>query len=160
MDVSLDDQDARNPRLDDLLRPVFVVEPPPGIQRSILAAVLMAVEPTVAAPSAATQRSAPRPIAVPISSRTISPVAYLLLGAVLLAYAGLVSWLHGVMGGPDWVSTMIRQLLVAVDLLAGQSLSTEPLALAGLLIQVAPWLLLLPLAWLLWDRDRASAGAR
>jgi hypothetical protein len=159
MDPSMDDQDLLNPRLDDLLRPVFVVEPPARVQQNILSAVLMAVEPTVVVASAAPWRSEPRPIAVPIPGQTISPVAYLLLGAVLLAYAGLVSWIHGAMGGPDWFSTMVHQLLVAGGLLVGQSLSAEPLAVAGMLVQMAPWLLLLPLAWLLWDRDRASAGA-
>jgi hypothetical protein len=159
MDPSMIDQDLLNSRLDELLRPAFVVEPPSAVQQSILAAVLLAAESPVTVPVATRQASQSYPSVAPLPARTVSPLAYLLLAAVLLAYAGLLSWIHGFIGGTDWVNTMVRQVLVAADLVAGQPLSTEPFALAGLLLQAAPWLLLLPLAWLLWDRDHASAGA-
>jgi hypothetical protein len=160
MDMPMDDQNLREPHLDALLRPALLIEPPAAVQQSILAAVLRAAQSPLVVPLATIPANAARSIASPVPARTISPLAYLLLGAVLLAYAGLLSWIHGFVGGTDWISPMVRQLLVVLDLLGGQSLSAEPLALAGLLIQVAPWLLLLPLAWLLWDRDRTSVRAR
>jgi hypothetical protein len=159
MDRSMDEQDLHDPHLDALLRPVLLVEPPPAVQQRILATVLRATAAPVAVPIATNQANATQPnVAAP--DRTVSLLTYLLLGAVLVAYAALLPWIQSAMGGIDWVSTMVRQLLVAVDLLVGQPLPTEPLALAGVLVKVAPWLLLAPLAWLLWDRDRTSAEAR
>ena len=155
MDTTMDDQELHDPGLDALLRPVFVVEPPAAVQQRILAAVLLAADPS-AVPVHASQS---QPGVIPVVARTVSPLAYVLLGAALLAYAGLVSWVQGVIGDAGWLSTLFRQLLVAADLLAGQNLSAEPFALAGLLIQTAPWLLLLPLAWLLWERDRSAPKA-
>jgi hypothetical protein len=141
----LTDAQLRDPVLDDLLRPALLVEPSAAVQRSILAAVL--------------KSAAPIPAAVPIAARPISPMAYLMLAAVLLAYAGIVSWVHGMLGGAAWLTTLVRQLAVAADVLVGQPLGAEPLTLAWTLVQAAPWLLLLPLALFLWDRDRGAARA-
>jgi len=159
MDERIDESELRDSRLDALLRSALVVEPPPEVQRTILAAVLQAAELPAAMPVAARQVAEGRPPAPAAAVSTISPLAYLLLGAVLLAYVGLVSWLQGALGDAGWLSTLARQLAVAADLLIGQPLAREPGAIVILVLQAAPWLLLLPLAWLLWERDRASASA-
>jgi hypothetical protein len=85
----------------------------------------------------------------------MSAAAYLLLGAALLAYVGLVSWLQGALGATDWLAPMVRQLLATFAFVVGQPLSGDPVALISALLQAAPWLALLPLALLLWERDRA-----
>lgn len=145
----MDERSPSERRLDDLLRPVLVVDPPPVEQQSILAAVLAAAP----VPTAAARRTV---IAAPAASaRTVSPAAYLLLGAALLAYVGLISWFQGIVGGADWLTTMTRQVLAAVDLVTGQPVSADPLALVANVFQFAPWLALLPVAFLLWERDRA-----
>ena len=54
---------------------------------------------------------------------------------------------------------MMNQLLAVSELVVGRPDTAEPLALAWLLLQHAPWLALLPLGWLLWERDRAAASA-
>jgi hypothetical protein len=143
----LTDERLREPRLAARLRPALLVEPPVHVQRAILAAVLLAA------------RQRPAVLPLPVPARTISPLAYLLLGAVLLAYAGVVSWLNGLVGSTGWLTTLLRQLAVAADVLIGQPLSAEPITLAWMLVQAAPWLLLLPLGWFLWERDRSAAGA-
>lgn len=142
--------DLRNPRLDDLLRPALVLDPPPAVQQSILAAVLQ---------SAAPEAAVPRAVAS-VSSRMVSPAAYLLLGAALLAYVALVSWLQGLLGGASWLATMARQILVAADILLGVSWPLDPLALTSAVLQWAPWLALLPVVIFLWERDRAPSQAR
>jgi hypothetical protein len=146
MDDLMDEQ-LHNPVLDDLLRPALLVEPTARVQQAILAAVLRAAEPT------------PVPLALPVAARSISPLSYLLLGAVLLAYAGILSWFQGVIGETGWLTTLFWQLTLVLDLVVGQTLAAEPLTLAWTLVQAAPWLLLLPLAWFLWDRDRAAIRA-
>ena len=141
------DEALRDPVLDDLLRPALLVEPPARVQQAILAAVLRAAPPT------------PPPLVLAAATRSISPMSYLLLGAVLLAYAGVLSWLQSVIGETGWLTTLFWQLTLVFDLVVGQTLAAEPLTLAWTLVQAAPWLLLLPLAWFLWDRDRAAIKA-
>jgi len=138
--------------LDALVRPSLVIEPPADIQRSILAAVLQATAP-VQAPVVAT------PIAATAGDRPIPLAAYLLLAAVLVAYVAALSWLQGVFGGAGWLPTLLTQLLAVSELVVGRLPSGEPLTLIWLLFQRAPWLALLPLGWLLWERDRAAARA-
>ncbi len=147
----MDELEPRDARLDELLRPALLVDPPPGVQRSILAAVLASA---AAAPAIARQ-----PVAAVAPTRSVPAVAYLLLGAALLAYVGVVSWLQGVLGGASWLGTLARQLLVVADLVVGQPLPTDPLTLIWLVLQSAPWLALLPIALLLWNRDRAGDRA-
>jgi hypothetical protein len=67
--------------------------------------------------------------------------------------------MQDLLGGGGWLATIARQLLVAADLVLGQPLPTDPLALLSAALQVAPWLALLPVAVYLWDRDRAAARA-
>jgi len=96
--------------------------------------------------SAATAPARPLPLA-----------AYLLVAAVLVAYVAAMSWVQGAFGGGAWLSTLVAQLVAVGELLVGRPVAGEPLAVAWLVIQRAPWLVLLPVAWLLWERDRASA---
>jgi hypothetical protein len=160
MDTSLGDQELRDPALDALLRPVLVCEPAAAVQQQILAAVLLAATQVPGAQRAAFQQSEPQPASPLTPARTISAVTYLVLGAVLLAYFGLVAWIQGAIGGVDWLQVMGRQLFMAADLVFGPSLLTEPFAATSLLVQLAPWMLLLPLAWLLWQRYHAAPEAR
>jgi hypothetical protein len=150
----MDEQPSWERDLDALVRPSFLVEPSLNVQQAIFASVMRA---TV---------TAPQPVLVPAMSTaasadngSISLTAYVLLGAVLLAYAAALSWLQGMFGGGDWLSTLLSQLLAASNLVFGRLRADEPLALVWLVVQRAPWLALLPLAWLLWERDRASAQA-
>jgi hypothetical protein len=136
--------------LDALVRPALVVDPPADVQRAILAAVLQAT----AAPADAPVVAAPVPAA---GARPIPLLAYLLLAAVIVAYVAALSWLQGVVGGGGWLTTMMAQLLAVSELVVGRSALGEPLSLIWLVFQRAPWIALLPLAWLLWERDRAAA---
>jgi hypothetical protein len=153
----MDERTPAERRLDALIRPALVVDPPAEVQQSILATVL-AVAPALIVASASVAALRPRPVAVPAAAgRPVSLVAYLLLGAALLAYVGVVSWLQGVVGGSDWLGTMARQVLAAVDLALGGAVSTDPLTLLSTLWQAAPWLAVLPVAVYLWERDRAPS---
>jgi hypothetical protein len=152
----LGDPPAWERDLDALVRPSLLVDPPAHVQASILAAVLQVTAP------------APWPIPVPVAStpipaatdaRPIPLAAYLLLAAVLVAYVAALSWLEGLFGGSGWLPTLLNQLLAASELVFGRLPSNDPSAMLWLLVQRAPWLALLPLAWLLWERDRAAAPA-
>ena len=77
-------------------------------------------------------------------------------GRVLVAYAASVSWFQAPSGMVTWVSILSQQLLAATEQTVGRG-AAAPLTLAWQLFMQAPWLALLPLGWLLWDRDRASA---
>ena len=142
--------------LDALVRPSLLIEPPADVQASILAAVMQAAAPALP-PVQAPVYAAPSPATA--GARSIPLAAYLLLAAVLVAYVATVSWLEGLFGGTGWLPTLMTQLLAASELVFGRLPSNEPAALIWLLIQRAPWLALLPLAWLLWERDRAAAPA-
>ena len=148
----LDDRPRWERDLDALVRPTLVVDPPADVQRSILRAVLQATvpaqTPVLAMPPPATT-----------GARSVPLAAYLLLAALLVAYAAALSWLEGLFGGTVWLPTLVNQLLAVSELVFGRPPSGEPLTLVWLLVQRAPWLALLPLAWLLWERDRAAAGA-
>jgi hypothetical protein len=133
--------------LDDLVRSSLVMAPPAQVQQSILAAVLLA-----AAPQHVVM---PIPIAEPV--RPVPLAAYVLLAVVLVAYVASVSWLEGLFGNVTWVSILFRQLLAATEQTVGRPAATEPFTLAWRLVLQAPWIALLPVGWLLWDRDRASA---
>ena len=148
----LDDRPRWERDLDALVRPTLVVDPPAEVQRSILAAVLQATVP------AQTPVLAMPPSATTVA-RSVPLAAYLLLAALLVAYVAALSWLEALFGGTVWLPTLINQLLAVSELVIGRPPSGEPLTLVWLLVQRAPWLALLPLAWLLWERDRASAPA-
>ena len=147
--------DERQPwerELDDLVRPSLVVEPPADVQQSILAAVLLATAP-------------PRPPAMPagaavpaaMAGRPVPLSAYLLLAGVLVAYLTGVSWLQGMFGNVTWLTILAQQLLAVSELAVGRPPASEPLALVWQLFLRAPWVALLPVAWLLWERDRTSS---
>lgn len=136
--------------LDALVRPSLLIDPPADVQRSILAAVLQA-----AVPARAPAVAAP----IPAAAHPIPLAAYLLLAAVLVAYVAALSWLQSLLGGAGWLPTLLNQLLAVSELVVGRPASGDPLALVQLLVQHAWWLALLPLAWLLWERDRAAARA-
>jgi hypothetical protein len=155
-----DDRPAWERDLDALVRPSLVTDPPPAVQQAILAAVLQAAAPAPVPTPVLT----PLPVLTPpvpdaAGARPIPLAAYLLLAAVLVAYVAAVSWLQGLVGGTGWLPAMLNQLLTVSELVVGRPETTEPMALAWLLLQRAPWLALLPLGWLLWERDRAAASA-
>lgn len=165
-----EEQPAWERDLDALVRPALVLDPPPDVQQSILAAALQAtahapaLHPSLAPPipnSAPIPTWAqPIPASEPASDRPLPITAYLLLAAVLVAYIAAVSWLNGLFGGgAGWLSTLLTQLLAVSDLVVGRPETREPLALVWQLFQRAPWLALLPLGWLLWERDRAATRA-
>lgn len=146
-----DGQPAWERDVDALVRPSLLIDPPADVQRSILATVLQATARTQAA-------AMPTPIGEP-GARSIPLAAYLLLAAVLVAYVAAISSLQGLFGGAGWVPALFTQLLAVSERLVGPLPTGEPLALIWLLLQRAPWLALLPLGWLLWERDRAAARA-
>ena len=133
--------------LDDLVRPSLLMAPPTDVQHAILAAVLLA--------------ASPQPVAIPIpaaeSARPVPLTAYVLLAGVLVAYVAGVSWLEDAFGNVTWVSILFQQLLAATEQTVGRPAAAEPLTLAWQLFLRAPWIALLPVGWLLWDHDRASA---
>jgi hypothetical protein len=159
--------------LDALLKPSLVTAPPDHVQQAILAAVLQATAMPVVVPVAPSALPwNPAPTAVhptpmvppghapePAEARPIPLAAYALLAAVLVAYIAAISWLNGVIEGGGWLTTLVAQLLTVVDLLVGRPSRDEPLALVWQIFQQAPWLVLLPLGWALWERDRASSSA-
>lgn len=154
-DTRGDDAWEREPwvrELDGLVRPSLVMEPPAQVQQSILAAVLLA--------------TAPQPMAVPIAvpaaadnGRSVPLAAYVLLAGVLVAYVAVISWLEGFFGNVTWVSILVQQLVAAAEQTVGSPSTAEPMTLAWELFMRAPWVALLPVAWLLWDRDRTSSPA-
>ena len=146
--------------LDALVSPALLTEPPAAVQQAILAAVLAAAAPMparVAVAVPATPAYAPARMAPPASPRPLPLAAYLLVAAVLVAYVTAMSWVQGAFGGGAWLSTLFAQLLAVSELVVGRPAVGEPLTVAWLALQRAPWLLLLPIGWLLWERDRASA---
>jgi hypothetical protein len=138
--------------LDALLRPSFIVAPPPDAQQAILAAVLQA----------AAQTPISMPAAQPASAETIGRpvplVAYVLLAAVLVAYAAALSWAQSIVDAGTWLPTLTAQIVAASESVLGPLPLNEPLTLTWIVLQRAPWLALLPLAVLLWERDRASSA--
>jgi hypothetical protein len=136
--------------LDALLRPAFIVAPPPEAQQAILAAVLQA-----AAVSPALQ---PQPARSDTASHPVPLIAYVLLAAVLVAYAAALSWAQTMFDAGGWISTLTAQILAASESVVGPLPVSDPLALTWIVLQRAPWLALLPLAWLLWEHDRASSS--
>lgn len=145
----MDEHQPWERELDALVRPALLIEPPPAVQHSILAAVLQA---TAHAPAPVTAVVAPVARGVPLA-------AYVLLAAALLAYLAAMSALEGLLGNGTWITPLASQLLAAAELLFGRPAAGDPFSLLWLALQAAPWLLLLPVAWLLWERDRAPAPA-
>lgn len=138
--------------LDALLRPSFIVAPPPDAQQAILAAVLQAAAQTpISMP-------ATQPIPVENVSRPVPLIAYVLLAAVLVAYAAALSWAQSIVDAGTWLPTLTAQIVAASESVLGPLPLNEPLTLTWVILQRAPWLALLPLAALLWERDRASSA--
>jgi hypothetical protein len=138
--------------LDALLRSSFIVAPPPDAQRAILAAVLQAAaQMPIAGP-------AEQPAPAEATGRPVPLVAYLLLAAVLVAYAAALSWAQSIFDAGGWLPTLTAQLVAASESVLGPLPLNEPLTLTWIVLQRAPWLALLPLAVLLWERDRASSA--
>jgi hypothetical protein len=147
----MDDLARRDARLDDLLRPALLVEPPPEVQQALLAAVLsVAPAPVPAA----------RPSMITRPAHSVTLLTYALLAAATLAYVGLLTWFQGLFEGSSWIVALARSLVSTADLYFGQPLASDPLGLVAAALKVAPWLVLLPIALLLWQRDRAAAQAR
>lgn len=145
--------EPRERELDALVRPSLVVDPPADVQASILAAVLLAAAPPQPVPM-------PAVVASPQSTeagRPVPLVAYLLLAGVIVAYLAGVSWLQGMSGNVTWLTILAQQLLAVSELVVGRPSTSEPLALVWSVFVRAPWLALLPVAWLLWERDRTSS---
>jgi hypothetical protein len=143
--------------LDALVRPSLVLDPPPDVQQAILAAVMHAAAPAPVPTPVLTPMPAPAPPFSGAAARPIPLAAYFLLAAVLVAYVATLSWLQSMVGGGGWLPVLMSQLLAVSERVVGRPETTEPLALLWLLLQYAPWLALLPLGWLLWERDRAAA---
>jgi hypothetical protein len=146
--------------LDRLAQPAFLMAPPVDVQQAILAAVLQAaveIPRPVLVAAAAPQPSVAVASESDAAERPISLTAYLLLAGVVVAYLAVLSWAQGMFGG-GWLPTLAAQLLAASDAIVGPLPVSEPLTLTWALFQRAPWIALLPLAWLLWERDRASAS--
>ena len=55
--------------------------------------------------------------------------------------------------------TLVQQVLVGLELVFGRHTTNEPLALIWQVFLRAPWLALIPVAWLLWERDRSTSTA-
>ena len=150
------DRDAVERRLDDLVRPSLVVEPPPLVRADLLTTVLRAADVIdFAPPFGRTVPAAP-----PAPGTGLSPLAYAAVAAVIAAYLALIGVLGGMLAEWDWLPILFQQLATAAGVLAGSSGDGLLGTLLPRLFEQAPWLTLVPLFWLLWERDRAALGRR
>ena len=143
-------------RLDDLVRPSLLLEPPPAVRADLLATVLRAADAIDVAPRIG-PAVATAPPARPIG---LSPLTYAAVAAVIAAYLALVGVLGGVLAEWEWLPILARQLGTAVAVFTGPSGDGLLGAVLPRLVEQAPWLALVPLLWLLWERDRAALGRR
>ncbi len=148
----LSEWDAIERRLDDLVRPSVVVDPPPVVQADLLAAVLLAADAIYATPIVS--RVAERPIVA--APAALSPLVYVLVAALVGTYLAVVGTVGPLFGAGEWLPVLLAQLQTAASLLAGSSGDGLPGVLGQPLAELAPWLALAPLLWYLWDRDRAA----
>ena len=148
--------DARERRLDDLVRPSLVVEPPPRAQYELLATVLRAADVIDFAPPI--HRALPA--APPVLGAGLSPLAYAAVAAVIAAYLALLGLFGGFVADWAWLPVLLQQLGTAASFVTGPSADGLLGVLVPQLAEQAPWLALLPLLWFLWDRDRAVLGQR
>ncbi|MCC6179234.1 MAG: hypothetical protein IT305_28330 [Chloroflexi bacterium] len=158
--------EMREDRLDDLLRDALVVDPPPAVRASLLAAVLDASAMPAAMPL-------PVPLAAPLAhslaqpnvARTPdapgpSPLVYALLGALLALYLGLLTSFGGLLGDGNWLVVLAQQSVLAVGLIGGVG-NVLLTGLPGIDPEsLAPWLALVPVVWFLFERDRAESRLR
>ena len=141
-----------DPALDALLRPRLVVDPPADVQARLLAAVLdaagaatLAQNVTPAVPPETTPRR---------TGRELTLLAYVVLALAIGLYAGLLGGL-GLGAAPLTLSPELGQ---AATILFGSPARWMLVELLQYAADHAVWLLLAPLAWYLWEGDRAAAG--
>ena len=142
-------------RLDDLVRPSLVVEPPPGVHANLLATVLRAADAVPFAPPVSVTVAAP-----PALGAGLSPLAYAAVATVIAAYLALVGLVGTFVADWEWLPVLVRQLGAAASLVAGPSGDGLLGTVLPRVMEQAPWLALTPLLWLLWERDRAAPGRR
>ena len=143
-------------RLDDLVRPSLVVEPPARVRADLLATVLRAADvidsvPTVQQPVLA---------AAPPLGAGLSPLAYAAVAAIIAAYLTLVGPVGGSLAEWQWLPVLVQQLGSAAGFVAGMSGEGFAGTLLPGVLERAPWLALVPLLWFLWDRDRSLLRQR
>ncbi|MDP8923898.1 MAG: hypothetical protein M3O34_13580 [Chloroflexota bacterium] len=152
----MNDWDALERRLDDLVRPRLVVEPPPRVREDLLATVLRAADVIDFAP--------PVDGAVvnipPALGAGLSPLAYAAVAAIIAAYLAFVGMIGGVLTDGGWLAILLEQLGRAAAFVTGASADGLLGTLALRLAEQAPWLALLPVLWFLWERDRAVLDRR
>jgi hypothetical protein len=153
---SPNDRDTLERRLDELVRPSLVLEPPPAVRADLLASVLRAADALQVAPSVATTAVGTAPTLGP----GLSPLTYAAVAAVIAAYLALVGVLGSVVAEWEWLPILVRELATAVGILTGPSGAGLLETVLPGLVEQAPWLVLLPLLPLLWERDRAALGRR
>lgn len=150
-----DDWDALEHRLDDLVRPSLVVEPPPRFRADLLATVLRAADVTDFAPAADRAVAAP-----PALGTGLSPLTYAAVAALVAAYLALVGVIGGFVAEWEWLPVLVEQLGTAAGVVGGPSGDGLLGVLLPRLAEQAPWLALVPVLWFLWERDRSALGHR
>ena len=149
-------RDTLEHRLDDLVRPSLVVEPPPRVRADLLATVLRAADVIDFAPTVGRTVVADPPV----QGTALSPLAYAAVAALIGAYLALVGFVGGFVAHWDWLPILVQQLGTAASFVAGSSGDGLLGVLVPRLADQAPWLALLPVLWLLWQRDRSALGRR
>ena len=142
-------------RLDDLVRPSLVVEPPPRLRDDLLATVLRAADVIDFAPPMGRAVTAPT-----APGAGLSPLAYAAVAALIAAYLALVGVIGGLVAEWEWLPILIQQLATAASLVTGPGGDGLLGVLLTRLAEGAPWLALLPVLWFLWERDRSVLGRR
>lgn len=137
--------------LDGLLRSHLVLDPPPELQSSLLAAALAEAESTAASRGAVTFAEAPVPWFLAPPVRRLSLGAYGVLAMLVAVYVAMVGSL-----GMDWPLGAAWELYAAISFVlrtpAGQVIG----GLVGGLGDRLAWLALVPIVWYLWSSDRAA----
>ncbi len=143
--------DAAERRLDALVRPILLVEPPAEFRTSLLASVLRAADALDA------ERPALHVSAIPsvATSPDLSAWAYPAVAALIATYLAVIGSLGGAAVRWDWLPVLIEQLQAAASIVGGGAPGGLIIVVLQGLAEQAPWVALLPLLWLLWERDRA-----
>jgi hypothetical protein len=149
------DLDALERRIDALVRPTLVLDPPPRLQADLLASVLRAADTLYAAPPVQAAAAVARP-----AGHAVSPLVYAVVAALVGAYLTVVGALGGALTDWSWLPVLVEQVRAAVALATGPSAGDTALRLLGAVFEQAPWLVLTPLLFLLWERDRAALQGR
>lgn len=148
------DWDTLERRLDDLVRPSLVVEPPPRVGEDLLATVLRAADVIDFVPPVHRAVAA----APPALGAGLSPLAYAAVAALIAAYVAVVGVIGGFVAEWDWLPVLMQQLGTAVGVATGPGGDGLLEALLARLAEGAPWLALVPVLWFLWERDRSVLG--